>query len=268
MMVEPNIEKIRGILNPKAGKKRFRLARHAPAAPVDFFVEHYWMVSWDLSGQAPYVQEILPYPGVHLVFEKDKSGIFGVTTGKFSRLLENKGQALGVRFKPGGFYPFVKLPVSRFTDHSIAVEDIFGVEGKRLAEAILSLETEAQRVERVDDFLQRRLPEPDELAALVNQIVGWISANQSVTKVDAVVSQFNLSKRSLQRLFSQYVGVSPKWVIKRSRLQEAAARMVNGDVVDWPGLAVELGYFDQAHFIKEFKAIVGTSPTEYARRTA
>ncbi len=58
--------------------------------------------------------------------------------------------------------------------------------------------------------------------------------------------------------------VSPKWVIKRYRLHEVAERLAGGEVVDWPGMVVELGYSDQAHFIKDFKTIVGSTPAEYA----
>ncbi len=84
--------------------------------------------------------------------------------------------------------------------------------------------------------------------------------------MDDVVSRLHLSKRTLQRLFNQYVGVSPKWVIKRYRLHEATELLDNGGVVDWPKLALELGYFDQAHFIKDFKSIVGKTPVEYTRQ--
>src|SRR6266700_570524 len=66
----------RGILNLKAGEKKFQLSRHLPAQDLSFFVERYWIVSWDLRGQEPYVQETLPYPCVNLVFEKDQSRDF------------------------------------------------------------------------------------------------------------------------------------------------------------------------------------------------
>jgi AraC-like DNA-binding protein len=74
------------------------------------------------------------------------------------------------------------------------------------------------------------------------------------------------SPRSLQRLFREYVGVSPKWVLQRLRLHEAAERMLEGR--DWAALALDLGYFDQAHFIHDFKAVTGRSPGEYAAQAA
>ena len=72
-------------------------------------------------------------------------------------------------------------------------------------------------------------------------------------------------KLSSVHIFSRYVGVGPKWVIRRYRLHEAAARVAEGGRVDWPALALDLGYVDQAHFIKDFKAIVGRAPAAYAK---
>jgi AraC-like DNA-binding protein len=265
MRVKSKVGKPRGILNPKAGEKKFQFSRHLPAQDLSFFIEHYWIVSWDLRGQAPYVSETLPHPSVHLVLEKDKSSLVGVMTGKFSRLIKNKGGVFGLKFKPGAFYPFVKTPVSKFTNKILSLQDVFDIDSTALEEAILPLEDKGKMIELAENFIRERLPERDETVALINQIVEFIMANREIARVDQVVSRLNLSKRTLQRLFNQYVGVSPKWVIKRYRLHEAAEQLAGGEVTDWPKLALDLGYFDQAHFIKEFKAIVGKSPAEYAR---
>lgn len=255
----------RGILNMRAGEKRFRLARHSPSEHLTFFVDLYWIVSWDLRGQEPYIQETLPYPCVHLVFEREKSRVYGVETGRFTRQLEGQGQVFGIKFRPGAFYPFVKVPVSRFTDTSINFQDIFGMADRNLEQAIFACEDEGEMKAIVEDFLRGRLPERDENVREINRIIDHIIEHQEITRVDDMVEQLQLNKRGLQRLFSQYVGVSPKWVIKRYRLHEAAERVAAGNVVDWTALALDLGYFDQAHFIKDFKALVGRTPGEYAR---
>ena len=254
-----------GILNPKAGEKKFQLSRLLPSEDVKFFVEHYWVVTWDLRDQEPYLSENLPYPTVHLVIEKEKSNIFGVITGKFSVLLKEKGRAFGVKFRPGAFYPFVKSPVSRFTNSSISLSDVFGIDALALETMILSLEDEEKMVNVAENFLRERLPEYDEHVAAVNKVIDSITADGTILKVDDVVDRLNLNKRWLQRLFNHYVGVSPKWVIKRYRLHEAAQKLAHGEVKDWPTLALDLGYFDQAHFIKDFKAFVGKTPAEYAK---
>src|SRR5690606_17313279 len=112
------------------------------------------------------------------------------------------------------------------------------------------------------------LPEPDDNIELINQIIDCVVADRRITRVDQLAAIFERTPRSLQRLFSQYVGVSPKWVIKRYRLHEAAEQLASGMGVDWPQMAQELGYFDQAHFIKDFKSIIGVTPAEYARGVA
>jgi AraC-like DNA-binding protein len=86
--------------------------------------------------------------------------------------------------------------------------------------------------------------------------------------VDELAARHAMSSRSLQRLFRRYVGVSPKWVLQRYRLHEAAERIAEGRDGDWAATALELGYFDQAHFIRDFKALIGASPAQYAGAAA
>ena len=90
-----------------------------------------------------------------------------------------------------------------------------------------------------------------------------ILADREITQVEHLVHHSGVGKRTLQRLFSEYVGVSPKWVINRYRMHEALERVAAGESVDWTNLALDLGYFDQAHFIRDFKKLVGKTPTEY-----
>lgn len=265
-MERPEVGKPRGILRPEVGKGKFQLFRYAPAPELADYVEHYWIVEWDLRGQDPYVTETLPHPSVHVVFERGQSEVVGVMRGKFSRRLEGAGRVFGIKFRPGGFHPFVNLPVSSFTDHTFRVHEVFGEEAGRLEGEILSLADHAAMVASAERFLRGRMPEPDEVARLIAEIVYSIMADRAITKVENLAARLGVSARSLQRTFSRYVGVSPKWVIQRYRLHEAAEQLSEaGPEVDWAKLALDLGYFDQAHFIKDFKAIVGESPAEYVR---
>lgn len=255
----------KGILNPKTAHEKFQLSRHFPSPDLTYFIERYWIIHWDLRGQAPYVQEILPYPCVNMAIQEGHSGIFGVITGKSSHHLEGQGRVFGIKFRPGAFYPFLKSPVSELTNTICSIWEVFGADGLALEAAVLAVERKQDMIALAEAFLRARLPEQDENIDLVNQIIDCIIEDRTITRVDDLVKRINLSKRTVQRLFHRYVGVSPKWVIQRYRLQEAAAQLDDGNIADWPRLALELGYFDQAHFIKDFKAIVGQSPGEYAR---
>jgi hypothetical protein len=180
-MTKPKTGTPRGVLHLKAGEKKFQLSRLLPSQDLSFFVEHYWIVNWDLTGQEPYVQETLPYPSVHLVFEKDNTRVFGVGRRKFSRLLEDKGGVFGIKFKPGGFYPFVKWSVSKITDTSISLYDAFGIEGKALEEALFSRVNEQEMLEIAENFLRERLPEQDPNVTEINHVVDYIQQLSGLT---------------------------------------------------------------------------------------
>lgn len=262
--MKSKIGKPGGILQPGALETKFQLSRYAPALDLGFFVQHYWIIEWDLRSQAPHVQEVIPYPCVNLTIERDKSRIYGVVTGKSTHFLEGEGRVFGVKFKPGGFYPFMKSAISRLTDASIDCAEVFGVDGKALEAALLSQADAGTLIALAECLLRAQLPARDEQVALINRIVDQIITDRTITRVDDLVCRFNFSKRTLQRIFSQYVGVSPKWVIRRYRLHEAAEQLAGG-AISCARMALELGYFDQAHFIKDFKSIVDKSPAEYAR---
>ena len=119
-------------------------------------------------------------------------------------------------------------------------------------------------IECVERMLRSPLPEPDDNVDLVNAIVEEMKEDRDFVRVEQVCDRFGMNVRKLQRLFGTYVGVNPKWVLQLYRLQHAAEAIESTPDYDWPGLAVELGYHDQSHFIKEFKAVVGRTPGEYA----
>ncbi|RZS31365.1 AraC-like DNA-binding protein [Herbihabitans rhizosphaerae] len=197
----------------------------------------------------------MPYPNVHLTFRDGRATVNGVHSGHQIKVLDGTGGVFGVAFRPGCFRPFLRASVSTITDRSIDAGAVFGPE---LPEPV--------DVETVDRFLLARLPEPDPTADDVADIVAKIAANPMITRVDSLARELDTSVRRLQRLFAEYVGIGPKWVIRRYRLHEVTERLANGAEIDWASLAAELGYADQAHFARDFKKMFGEPPTRYAER--
>ena len=261
---DPSLGKSRGILRlpPPAGK--LRVSRRNPSPGLAHCISHYWRVSWDLEGLPPHVQETLPHPNVYLVFENGKLLIGGVSTSKFTRVLEGKSYAFGVKFKPGGFYPFLKSSVSALLDQILPANRVFGNDGDVLeAQMIACVDDEDKMVENADAFFCMRTPEPDEKIELAAHLVERILQERDIKTVDDLVRRTRIGKRTLQRIFEEYVGVNPKWVIRRYRLHEVVERLNSGETLQAADLAQELGYFDQSHFIHDFRSIVGYSPGQY-----
>jgi AraC-like DNA-binding protein len=201
-----------------------------------------------------------------MVFERDgESRIWGAARAKFSRVLEGKGDVFAVKFRPAGFYPFVCVPVSRFSDTTVSLHDAFGADGDDLDRAILAESSDMDRINLIEGFLRARRTAPDENVTQLTEIVYAVAKEREILKVEDLVDRYGLNKRTLQRLFARYVGVSPKWVIQRYRLHEAAEQLATGASVSQATIAMNLGYSDQAHFVRDFKAIVGVSPAAYAR---
>jgi AraC-like DNA-binding protein len=236
-----------------------------PSPELVGIVQHFWIVRWDLRGQEPRMPETLPHPNVHLVLEPGRTRIQGVHTGRFTRLLQGEGGVFGIKFRPGGFRPFFGRPVSQLRDRSAAICDVFGPQAAPLESEIFAHSDDAAMVAVAERFLTTRLPPPDPSVERVGEIVDSIAADRAITTVEQVMERWQLSKRMLQRLFNEYVGVGPKWVICRYRLHEAIERLAGDAPPDWTQLALKLGYFDQAHFIRDFKALVGRPPAAYVR---
>ena len=265
-MVKEKIEKPRGILNPAKGKHKFTLKRFVSSEDVAFFVEHFWIVKWNLRGKEPYASETLPHPSFHIVFENGKADVVGIMDKRFTRVLKDEGIVFGIKFKPGGFYPFVKTPVSIFANKLINLEEMLGRETHSVSSTILNLSGYHEMSEAAESFLRNILPEPDENITIIDNIVEQVIKDRAIIKVEDIVGRFGINKRALQRLFNIYVGVNPKWIIKRYRLHEAAEQLAISEERNYSTLALDLGYFDQAHFIKDFKAVIGKSPEEYAKQ--
>lgn len=258
----------RGVLRPDAAAGFLQVRRQPPAPELAALVEFYWNPRWDLRGREPYEQKVLAHPNVHLVFEPDGPLVYGVPRKVFVRRLEGAGQVLGVKFRPGAFRPFAGGPVAALADRAVPAAGIFGPEVEQVCRAVLACDDLAAMGALADRFLLARLPAapPDPRVAEVAALVEAITARPQLFRVDALARELGVPVRRLQRVFAEYVGVSPKWVLRRARLHEAAARADEGAGIDWAALAADLGYADQAHLTRDFTAAVGAPPGRYAGR--
>lgn len=259
-MIRRKLGRPRGLLGVKA-MEPMGYHRYWPSDDLAPFVEHYWIIDWDLP--EPVTRQVLSHPAVHLAIEPGRSRVHGVITKTFTRVIEGKGRVVGTKFRPGGFRPFLRDDVSTLTDRQLTLDEVFGV--RDLEQRVLALDDHCEAIAVVETFLRGREPQPDDAIARVAAIVAQTAEDRTITRVEQLVERFGIGKRQLQRLFGAYVGVSPKWVIQRYRLHEAADRAASGGAIDWADLAHDLGYADQAHFIRDFKRLVGRTPAEYTR---
>ncbi len=261
---------MKGILHPDEQAKHRSLTRMPAGPSVARFVEWYWSVRWDLRDRGPYFAEVLSFPCVNITFERTgtRSGGFvnGVPTTKYVRELSGIGETFGIRFRAGGFGAYTGLDVGAFRDTAIALTEVLP-EAAGLTERVLEASSDAERRAIAEEFFGSRPPQADPTYPLVLRIVSAMERDTELTRVDQVTERFDVTARTLQRMFRRYVGASPKWVLRRYRLQDGADLLARGRTEDLAALAADLGYFDQAHFSREFTAEVGMAPLEYAKNS-
>lgn len=217
------------------------------------------------AGRDSYTAEVLPYPSVNLSVTNTEADVTGLVRRRYDRRLIGRGFAIGVRFRPACFRPFVGRPVFQLTDRHRPIADVLGRPTLGLRQRIEREENQARRAGILTAFLLEDLPPPDDTALLLADMVSRIGNDRGITRVSEVAALAQMSVRSLQRVFGDYVGAGPKWVIQRFRLQDAA-RAAASESVDWSRLAVELGFSDQAHLTRAFTATIGAPPATYARQ--
>ncbi|MGQ4447712.1 DUF6597 domain-containing transcriptional factor [Streptomyces griseus] len=264
----------RGIVDAPDLFAHVRFRRREPAAALRPYLEHYWLIDWDLT--EPYAAHVVPHPSVNLVLQRYEAGaspeersgyaeVAGVAPGLFTRKLAGRGRVCGVQFRPGGFRPFAPAhDVCDLTGRHVPAAEV--LRSPPPVDAVLVPDDEDARVAALDAFLLGLEPRPDPRATLAMAAVDRARTDRTVRRADRLAQDTGLSARSLQRLFATYVGVGPKWVILRYRIHEALEAAESGPEVDWARLATDLGYSDQAHLVRDFTATVGVPPTAFAPR--
>jgi AraC-like DNA-binding protein len=261
----------RGVLTTPASG--FRLDRTAPAPDLAGLVDLHWHVRWDLPPGAAHVQGVLPFPCVNLGHGSDGPFVAGPVSGRDDRTLSGRGHALGTRIAAGLFPTLTTLPAHVLTDRTVTFAEAFGPDGARLEETLAAAPGPAEHRAAVEAFLRARVvaagadataAQHRERGRLANRVVTAIieDAEPGRTSVADVAAHHGMTTRGLQRLFRDYVGLTPKQVLQRARLHEAVERVAarSAGAAD---LAYDLGYADQSHFTNAFKHATGKPPGRY-----
>lgn len=268
-----------GILRPEEFAGKVTLQR-LPASPaLEPWLEHYWTVRWSLAPAEAYRSEIVPHPAGNLSLEEGSGphhGLAmpaavaaGVATRRFTFDSSGQGRVFAAKFRPGGLAAFTGRPAEEWNDRFLPARELFGDSVDGLLADVIAIPGDAERAARVDAYLIAAAPPPDPRYDLLLSIVAGMLADSSLVSVEAVCRRYAVAERTLQRLFRHYVGVGPKWVLRRYRLHDAVTLIDGsppGEPVDLAELAVRLGWFDQAHFTREFTAQVGQPPAAYVGR--
>ncbi len=261
----------RGLVSSRKSGSRVEARRLIPPAALRDIVECFWVGRWDLRGQAPHESRLLGDPSVHLVFERGTDvppvpaeRVVGVWTKLWTRTLAGEGRVRGIKLHPGAARALITTEVHVLSNRMPPLRKVFGNEVDTFADAVAELEHDDQAFAAISPWLlARRDRVADPQASLAIALARRIREDPEIRSVDRLAEVGGMGVRPLQRLFRTHVGASPKWVIRRARLQEAALRMEQGAFPTLAGLAAELGYADHAHLTRDFKLATGKTPSQF-----
>ncbi len=168
-----------------------------------------------------------------------------------------------VRFHPNGFLPFATISIKEMENTAVSLEKLFGEEGTEIGENILNAKDTEERIHLIEKFLLKRLTDKKIIDNVIKSTIDTILNANGQFSVNELSEQNNINRRQLTRKFSSAIGLSPKQLSKTIRIQNTLKKLLSNEVKSFTDLAYENEYFDQAHFIKDFKEFTGLTPKEF-----
>lgn len=254
---------------------------HIPQPPLSNFVELFWFYDGYYPGSHK-KERLMPDGSVELVInlKENEARIYdrddlarcerlpgAILCGPHSSffVIDTAQQAsvIGIHFKPGGAFPFFKMPAVELHNLHVSLEDLWGAEAGLLRERLLDAQTPRKKLQVLEACLLAQSLRPLERHRAVDCALGLLRNIHTAPAMTDLADYIGISSRRFIQLFSDQVGLTPKLFARVRRFQDVLLQLRNACDVSWADLATDCGYFDQAHFIHDFKAFSGINPTTY-----
>lgn len=253
---------------------------HFPQLPLSQFVENIWLVQ---GFEAGYTREkILPDGAIELIIDFDsqpkcifedeasegfrtvkKAWISGERTRYIVIGAETNQSMVGIRFRPGGAYPFFRFPISELSESVTELDLIWGRLVDEIRDELAEIESPDARLLKLELFLLRQVQRSLEPNRLISFAVNQLQLSPQFLAIRDLASTIGITQKHLISQFEKVVGLRPKSFARVCKFQKVVNLIEQQDQFEWSAIALECGYYDQAHFIKEFHTFSGLNPSTY-----
>jgi len=253
---------------------------HVPRPPLSQFVNLLWL--YEGYSQPHAKERVLPTGEMQIVInlQEDRSYVYDredtdrcqtfrgpLLSGAHSQyqVISTAAQAsiIGVHFRPGGAFPFLRMPAGELRDTSVSLEALWGRAAEDLRDRLLEAATHQARFEVLERVLLDELARGCDRHAAVGFALRQFMAEPHMTTIASVSGQIGLSPKRFIQVFRDETGFTPKVFCRIRRFQQALGHMEGRKCVAWAEVALDCGYFDQAHFNHDFRAFSGLNPSTY-----
>jgi AraC-like DNA-binding protein len=253
---------------------------HFPPPPLAQFVENMWLVQ---GFSADYTREkILPDGAIELIidldtqpktiFDDETSAVFRTVkkawiSGERTRYIvigaETNHSMVGIRFRPGGAYPFFRFPISELSESVTELDLIWGRLVDDIRDELQEITSPDDRLLRLESFLLQQVQRSLEPNRLISYAVHQLQHSPQFLAIRDLANMIGITQKHLITQFEKVVGLRPKSFARVCKFQKVVNLIEQPRPMEWSAIALECGYYDQAHFIKEFHAFSGLNPSAY-----
>lgn len=251
-----------------------------PQLPLSQFVENFWLIE---GFTADYTREkILPDGAIELMIDLDTEpkNIFDDESSQRSRAVKkawisgertryivigaHRNQSMvGIRFRPGGAYPFFRFPISELSESVTELDLIWGGLVDEIREQLLSLQSHEDKLSTLEAFLLARAHRSLEANRLISFAIQQLQQSPQFLAIRDLAQTIGITQKHLITQFEKVVGLRPKTFARVCKFQKVVNMIETQSEIEWSTIAYDCGYYDQAHFIKEFQNFSGLNPTAY-----
>ncbi len=251
---------------------------YSPDTALSAFIKCYWTLDFPKES-IPEKQRIVPDGCMEMIFHggdpykqymedesyliQPQSFVFGQITQPLYIEPTGDSAIFAVRFHPEGFIAFATIPVNEMENKAIPLKELFKEDGQHLGQAILNSSSAEEKIKIVESFLLKKLSTQEASDRIVRAGVEVIMQLNGQISVGELSEQMKINRRQLERKFSSVIGLSPKQLSKITRLQSTLKMLATKQFTSLTDVAYENNYYDQAHFIKDFKEFTGMSPKKF-----
>ena len=243
---------------------------YMPDARLTPWVKNYWSASSFVSSEV--TPKVFPDGCTDIIFRFDRTagtsyaGLFGMTTAFIEVDYPKSTQMFGIRFKPAGMTAFTRVPLDELTDRSVELALVETLFDKSFYETLPEKQSVAEIVAHTNNCLLNRYSCLYHTDRQIIRAVDLISLAKGQLSLTSVASDVCLCQRHFERKFKSVVGVSPKMFARIFRFKYALLCMQKYPHKDLLTIAVESGYYDHTHLVKDFKSFTGDTPTDFRQR--
>ena len=251
---------------------------YAPSPELQPFIKCFWSLE-DEAKEEPVKQRVLPDGCMEMIFHygdlyrqyfedgssiiQPRSFVFGQITKYIEITATGISGIISARFLPDGISPFITMPVVSLENKAVPITEVFPEEGENLEEHIINANDNLERIKLIETFLLSKLTEPTIIDIITKSCVDVIFQSRGQIGVVELAGKMNINRRNMERKFTAMIGISPKQLARVARLQATLKMLGQKKIASLTEIAYENGYFDQAHFIKDFKEFTGISPKSF-----